>query len=216
MVTNSRLLRLPGIVQLKRLCQSLAALDAVMSPEWEYRYFSFNSRWADEEMMASMRDGSGDEYFILFNSQRAIMKGFAHESPMSPWSNQPERVWPGVLDSVPAEFAEFLTEAAFSMEETTFCIWRRNDDDSWQTGEIQYPEEPDPDGSDDLLFALDGDPESYKEFAENYYERSIDLSAVQSIYQHQPMTIEIAKTLNPEVELESLRSDLEEIEYQFD
>ena len=144
------------------------------------------------------------------------MKGFAHESPMSPWSNQPERVWPGVLDSVPAEFAEFLTEAAFSMEETTFCIWRRNDDDSWQTGEIQYPEEPDPDGSDDLLFALDGDPESYKEFAENYYERSIDLSAVQSIYQHQPMTIEIAKTLNPEVELESLRSDLEEIEYQFD
>jgi len=216
MVTNSRLLRLPGIVQLKRLCQSLAALDAVMSPEWEYRYFSFNSRWADEEMMASMRDGSGDEYFILFNSQGAIMKGFAHESPMSPWSNQPERVWPGVLDSVPAEFAEFLTEAAFSMEETTFCIWRRNDDDSWQTGEIQYPEEPDPDGSDDLLFALDGDPESYKEFAENYYERSIDLSAVQSIYQHQPMTIEIAKTLNPEVELESLRSDLEEIEYQFD
>jgi len=216
MVTNSRLLRLPGIVQLKRLSQSLAALDAVMSPEWEYRYFSFNSRWADEEMMASMRDGSGDEYFILFNSQGAIMKGFAHESPMSPWSNQPERVWPGVLDSVPAEFAEFLTEAAFSMEETTFCIWRRNDDDSWQTGEIQYPEEPDPDGSDDLLFALDGDPESYKEFAENYYERSIDLSAVQSIYQHQPMTIEIAKTLNPEVELESLRSDLEEIEYQFD
>ena len=163
--------------------------------------------------MASMRDGSGDGYFILFNSAGAIMKGFAHESPMSPWSNQPERVWPGVLDGVPAEFAEFLTEPAFSIEETTFCIWRRNEDALWQTGEIQYPDEPDPDGSNDLLFALDGDPETYKEFAESYYECSIDLSAVKCIYEHQPMTVEIARTLNSVAELETLRRDFDEIAY---
>ena len=213
MVTNKLLVSLPGIDHLKRLCQSLATLDAIMSPEWDYRYFSFNSRWAEGEMMASMRDGSGDGYFILFNSRGAIMKGFSHESPMSPWSNQPERVWPGVLDSVPAEFAGFLTEPAFSIEETTFCTWRRNEDASWQTGEIKYPEEPNADGSNDLLFALDGDPETYKEFAEGYYERSIDLSAVKNIYEHQPMTVEIARTLNPVVDLETLRSDFDEIAY---
>jgi hypothetical protein len=64
-----------------------------------------------------------------------------------------------------------------------------------------------------LLFALDGDPETYKEFAESYYECSIDLSVVQSIYEHQPMTVEMAKTLNPAVELENLRSELDEIGY---
>jgi hypothetical protein len=73
---------------LKKLCQSLATLDAIMSPEWEYRYYSFNSKWAEGEMMASMRNGSGDEYFILFNSEGAIMKGFAHESSMSPWAGR--------------------------------------------------------------------------------------------------------------------------------
>jgi hypothetical protein len=27
------------------------------------------------------------------------------------------------------------------MAETTFCIWRRNGDPSWQTGQIEYPDE---------------------------------------------------------------------------
>jgi len=163
--------------------------------------------------MASMRNGSGDEYFILFNPQGAIMKGFAHESSMSPWTADLEPVWPGVLDEVPSEFQEFLTEPAFSMADTTFCIWRRNVDPSWRVGQIEYPEEDDPDGSEDLLFILDGDPGTYREFAEQYYERSIDLSAVADIYQQQPLTEEILKRLNPEVVSENLNSDLEQIGY---
>ena len=163
--------------------------------------------------MASMRNGSGDEYFMLFNSQGAIMKGFAHESSMSPWATDSEQLWPGVLDEVPSEFQEFLTEPAFSMGDTSFCIWRRRVDPSWQVGQIEYPEEDDPDGSEDLLFILDGEPSTYREFAEQYYERSIDLSAVADIYQQQPLTAEICKRLNAEVALENLKSDLEEIGY---
>lgn len=164
--------------------------------------------------MASMRNGSGDEYFVLFNSHGAIMKGFAHESPMSPWASNPEQVWPGVLDQVPNEFAEFLLEPAFSMAEATFCLWRRNADVSWQTGHIAYPEEEDPDGSEDLLFILDGNPTTYREFAEQYYECSIDLGAVKSIYEQQPLTAQIVRGLNPELSLESLGSDLDEIAYR--
>jgi len=68
MVTKNRLATIPNVETLKKLCQSLATLDAIISPDWEYRYYSFNSKWADGEMMASMRNGSGDDYFILFNS----------------------------------------------------------------------------------------------------------------------------------------------------
>jgi len=163
--------------------------------------------------MASMRNGSGDEYFILFNSQGAIMKGFAHESSMSPWASESAQVWPGVLDQVPAEFGEFLTEPAFSMAETTFCVWRRNGDPSWQTGQIEYPDEDDPDGSEDLLFILDGEPETYKEFAEQYYERSIDLSVVTSAYEQETLTPQMIEKLNPEASVESVASDLEQIDY---
>ena len=163
--------------------------------------------------MASMRNGSGDEYFILFNSQGAIMKGFAHESSMSPWATESEQVWRGVLDEVPSEFQEFLTEPAFSMGDTTFCIWRRKVDPSWQVGQIDYPEEDDPDGSEDLLFILDGAPTTYREFAEQYYERPVDLSAVIHVYEQEPLTSEILEVLNPEVSREDLKLDLEQIGY---
>lgn len=69
------------------------------------------------------------------------------------------------------------------------------------------------DGAESLLFVLDGNPSTYQEFAEDYYECSIDLEAVTSIYQHQPLTAEMIKALNPEVSLESLASDLEQIAY---
>jgi hypothetical protein len=216
MVTKNRLATIPNVETLKKLCQSLATLDAIISPEWEYRYYSFNSKWAEGKMMASMRNGSGDDYFILFNSQGAILKGFAHESTMSPWadgSDGSKKVWPGVLDEVPSEFQEFLAEPAFSIDATTFCIWRRIVDPSWHVGEIEYPEEEDPDGSDDLLFILDGEPSTYREFAEQYYERSIDLSAVSHIYEQKLLTSETLETLNAEVSREDLKSDLEEIGY---
>ena len=68
-----------------------------------------------------MRNGSGDEHFIHFNSHGAIMKGFAHESSMSPWATDTGQLWPGVLDDVPSEFHDFLTEPASSI------VWRRSD-----------------------------------------------------------------------------------------
>src|SRR6185369_15285801 len=108
-MASRRLLNiLPDIELLRRLSQSMAMLDAILSPDWEYRYYSFNSNWAPDEMMASMRNGSGDEYFILFNSIGAIIKGFDHESPMSPSASQSQATWPGVLDDVPTEFQGFL------------------------------------------------------------------------------------------------------------
>jgi hypothetical protein len=213
MVLQKRLAALPDIEPLKRLSQSLAMLDAIMSPDWEHRYYSFNSRWGAGEMLASMRDGSGDDYFILFNNHGAIIKGFAHESPMSPYALESGEPWPGVLDEVPGEFHGFLAEPAFSIKDVTFCIWRRHTDPCWQTGRINYPEGDDADGSGDLLSVLDGRPSAYKEFAEEYYEREVDLAAVEHVYGHKPLTDEVIKALNEEVSREDLRSDVEEIGY---
>lgn len=56
MVSQKTLSALPDIESSKRLSQSLAMLDAIMSPEWEYRYYSFNSQWGEGEIKASMRE----------------------------------------------------------------------------------------------------------------------------------------------------------------
>jgi hypothetical protein len=213
MISTRDLSQLPDIDHLQALMQSLAMLDAILSPEWEYRYYSFDAHWDAGEAMASMRDGSGDEMFALFNSAGAIVKGFAHESPMSPYIKNPPTVWPGVLDGVPAAFADFLNEPAFSMSDTTFCIWRTYDGSAWQLGDIEFPEKEDPDGSEDLLAMLDGNPQTYQTWAEYYYERPVSLSAITRIYEHHPLTEGLIAEFNPSLSVRKLVQDIQDIAY---
>ena len=101
MLSSRTLNQLPTIEVLNRLCQSLAMLDAIVCPAWEYRYYSYNAHWDSGEAMASMRNGSGDSYFLLFTPTGAILKGFGADAIMSPYRHTPPQVWPGILDKVP-------------------------------------------------------------------------------------------------------------------
>ena len=58
MVSHKRLLALPEIENLRRLSQSLAMLDAIMSPDWEYRYYSrrLNAERSPEELVADLEE----------------------------------------------------------------------------------------------------------------------------------------------------------------
>jgi len=84
-ISTRNLELLPDVDGLRALLQSLAMLDAILSPEWEYRYYSFNSRWSEGEQMGSMRDGCGNEFFALFNEAGCFFKGFDHEATISPY-----------------------------------------------------------------------------------------------------------------------------------
>jgi len=214
MISSRDLSALPTLEKFKSLAKSLAMLDAIVCPEWEYRYYSFNSRWAAAEEMASMRNGQGDEWFCGFNAHGAFLKGFDHESKMSPWNSENSEVWPGVLGSVPEEFKAFATEPAFSMSNTTFCIWRSARDSKWNSGSIHYPEADDPDGSGWMLAILDGDPSTYKKWAEDYYDQAISLVAVEQIYASTPLTTELVKQVRAQADFAGVLADAKEIGYR--
>jgi hypothetical protein len=155
-----------------------------------------------------MRDGSGDFLFIVFTDAGAWIKGFDHESPMS------RHPWPGVLDAVPFEFADCLSEPAFT-EDATFCLWRLHSDVEWKRGEIDFPsDDPNADGSEALLSPLDGEPETYRAWAEDYYELPVDAAAVRSIFAHMSLTDDIVSVLNPGLTLADLKLDIAEIDYR--
>jgi hypothetical protein len=214
MISTRNTCELPEIDTLNRLTQSLAMLDAIIQRDWESRYYSFNSKWDSHEQMASMRNGEGDSWFCVFSDAGVFLKGFDHKAKMSPWNDGPREVWPGVLDHVPEALAQFASEPAFSMEETTFCIWRLRRDPQWHIGPIPFPEgENDPDGSGRLLSILDGQPATYQQWAEEYYERPVSLAAVQHVYAHKMLTQEVIHTLNPETSLSDLAEDIAEISY---
>src|SRR5215213_3662254 len=143
MISTSSLHALPGIDELKRTCQSIAMLDAIVMDEWDYRYYSFDAQWGDGEMLASMRNGSGDWYYILFNSAGAIIKGFAHESAMARYAVDSGQTWPGVLDQIPPEFEQILNDPAWVVEETTLWIWGKHEDPVLQMGVREFPDHAD-------------------------------------------------------------------------
>lgn len=210
--------QLPSIADLRNLCRSLAMLDAILSPDWEDRYYSFNAGWSDGEETASMRNGSGDEYSIVFSAAGAYVRGFGHESAMSPYGNDGEP-WPGVVDDVPEVFRPFVEEPAFTDEDdvpvVTACLWRGATDDRWQHGVIDFPAgRADPDGAMALFKLLvDRSPEAFQRFAEDYYEVPVDLQAVRDVYALRPLSQKLVSSLSPEVTLSALADDIAEIGY---
>ena len=194
---------------MRRLTQSLAVLDAILCRDWVGRYYSFDSRWAPSQQVASMKDGCGDLWFCLFLAHGACLHGLAHDSPMY----RPGSPWPGILESLPPEFDVFRNEPAFDTSNSSFCIWRRDADDRWTCGVKRFGVGPDPDGSAGLLGILDGAPSTYVEHAASYFEVNVPLAAVEAVYRHDVLTPELVASLNPNVAIEDLRGDLDEIGY---
>ncbi|ACZ83281.1 hypothetical protein [Streptosporangium roseum] len=203
---------LPGVPMLRDLCRSMAVLEAILSPEWESRYHSFDAAWSPREEMASMRNGSGDEYSVVFSAMGAYIRGFDHESVMSPYAN--DGPWPGVLDSVPGVFRHCVEEPAFCDEDgmpiVTACLWREAGDDRRRAGEIEYPDcESDPDGAAHLFGLLVDPPaEAFRRFAEDYYEVPVDLDAVRHVHALRPLTQAVVTALNADLTLRDLAEDL--------
>jgi len=207
--STRNLLQLPGVISLKRLLQSVAMLDAVICPEWEYRHYSFNAKWAAGEMMGSMRNGQGDDFFALFNRHGVFIKGFDHESMVASLRLPSEQFY----RDLPHQFSACCSEPAFSPELVTFCMWRLFEEPEWSRAKITLPPSEDSDGSAHLLAILDCSPETYLRWATEYYESEVSAQAVIAVYEHRALTEEIVAALNPMCSLTSLREDIAEIGY---
>lgn len=209
--------RLPEIETVRRWSQSLAVLDAILSPDRSYRYFTFSAHSSHSDQVAAMQNGSGDEYSIVFTSDGACLRGFDHESEMSPFSQAPPAVWPGVADQVPAEFQRVIVEASArdgGVPAVTVCLWRLAGDAKWRHGPVELPTtDGDPDGADWLFAELDGQPETYRSYALDYFEKEIGLSSIVHVYEHKPLTQEVLSALNPDLSLSDMTDDLHEIDY---
>ncbi|MER5382315.1 hypothetical protein ABT040_18890 [Streptomyces sp. NPDC002688] len=202
---------LPDLPELHDLCLSIAVAEAVLNHGGAYRYYTFGAQGRDGEKWFSMRNGGGDEYDVVFSAAGAYIRGFDHESAMSPYAD--DKVWPGVLDTVPEVFRSAVEEPAFQDEDmpmVTCCLWREKEDDRWRTGRIDFPEgERDPDGSG-WMFAMltERTPQAFRSWAKDYYERPVDLDAVRDIYEQRPLDEDIVRRLNPKISLADVRDEI--------
>ncbi len=206
MISTQDFTALPDAATLQRLCQSLAVLDAINSPDPEYRYYTYNSDWDEQETVFEMNDGEGDQMLVLFRPEGCVINGFLAEY------DQPDKSQ--VTRGLPDAFEEFIFGEPVNSIGTTFCLWY-TPAHGWQTGIVESED----DGSEELLYIFDNNPETYAGWANEYYldetEREpIETEAVAPIYQHQPLTKAAALAINNELDdWTQLATDLEGIGY---
>ncbi|MFD8143273.1 hypothetical protein [Streptomyces sp. NPDC059708] len=196
---------LPDPALLRAHLRALAVLDAAIGDDPRFVLYRFDAAWGPGEEAALMDNGSGDDFSVLFTPAGVLIRGFDHESPMSPYGNDEEQVWPGVIDDVPAALRPLLDEPAFHDEgidapRITACLWQEAGDTVWHTGpSIEFPAgSEDPDGSGHLFGLLtDRSPEAVRAHFEDYYERPVPLDAIRHVLAGRPLTPEIARALNP-------------------
>jgi len=204
---------LPTIPKLIDRTRALATLDLIMSPEWDSRYYAFNSRWAPDEQMASMRNGSGDEWWIVFSKIGwAALKGLGHEYA---WAKGQTNISASLSAVFPPELKEFAVEPAFRWDETNFAYFCLSDSMGWKRANdllsIQNSCET---GEEYLLRHVVGSAQDYVAFVEEYYEKQIPVEIVSAVFALQPITDGIVAGLNSETSLEDISTELfEEIGY---
>lgn len=178
---------LPEPARLRDLTRSLALLDEILCDEAEFRYYSFDPAWRGTSQFASMRDGSGDQWFVWFADAGVVLLGLAHEAPRIE-----------AVENFPDELRYALEEPAFDPKHISFVIWRRATDDRYFTFE-QLNEH---DGSADVLEILDDSPQTYVAWASEYYDCKVDEAAVARIYAQQPLDAETVRLLRRDVDFE--------------
>jgi hypothetical protein len=184
--------------RLEPLTRGLATLDAILQDDWELRYYSFNAKWGKGQRMASMRDGCGDEWFLVFTGDAAFLKGLAHEHPPGDVA--------AIYEGLPAKLRGLRTEPSFSMDDTSYGGWF---DKTWTVRSAPKLAKI----MGEHLAILDGKPKTYRAYAEGYFEAEVPLAAIEHVYAEKPIDQKLIDSINPECKLASLESDLAEIGY---
>lgn len=209
MISTAETALLPDYRKLKNICKAMAVLDSILSPEWQYRYHSYNSVWAENEEFFEMRDGEGVQLLLLFLGDGAVLNGFI--SGQEPADKQK------LFNLLPEKFHEFIYGEPVSSAGTTFCLWQTDGDPNWHTHQLAAALT----ASTVLLSPLDGFPDHYKQWADTYFESngrtgSIPLETVSRIFGLQPLNRAMVLSLSPQFsEWEQLKEDLQEISYQY-
>ncbi|MCX4683881.1 hypothetical protein OG401_06070 [Kitasatospora purpeofusca] len=188
---------LPDPAELRARCRGIALLDSILDPYAPTH--AFVRDWREGVDLATMDNGSGDQYAIVFDPAGVFLYGFDHESDASPWRDEDREHWPGLLDGLPAPLAHYAQTPEFQFEgffDATVCAWRECGAAEWRCGPVEFgPEERD--GAEELFGLLvDAGPEAYAGFAEDYFERPVDRGAVAAVLAGDPLTRRTVESLS--------------------
>lgn len=181
---------------LKTLLRRMAAMDIVLSEKANLRCFFYKIEWRNGVDIAWYENGGGDDIYILFKGEEAIIKGFDHESEVSPHAQETFHIWPGIYDKAPPHLLELLKEEDLVFEDVTFCYWKTSHDAIWQEGETNIPTDID-NGSSWLLECIHKEVEQHYDWIKHYYAIEPDINIIKALFNSDQWKLKDIEALNP-------------------
>lgn len=199
---------------MKELLKKQAILDIMIIPEQEawrrlVRYHRDTDKQCD---VFKLDNGSGDHLYAIFSAQGAILKGFDHESCLSPYQNEEDQPVQGIYDQVPPQLLALL-DGTTEKDEATFCLWQLSGHTGWQRSQIILPDacwqaeeqRPDDGGQALLLSYIFANAEEWYQWASIYYELSEEAwDAAELLYENSEITSSMVSDLNPDRDYDTI------------
>lgn len=118
--------------ELRLALKASATLDIEVCDEEFLRCFTYTENWAPGFDVATYENGGGDDIIFVIQGDSILIKGFDHESEVSPHAQDEYGVWPGMYEGAPHDLLSVLDDDTFEVEDVTFCYWRLEIGD-WRT-----------------------------------------------------------------------------------
>ena len=173
-----------GPKQLMCALRSAAIIEAMMTDEDWLRRFHFTENWKIGIDMANFSNGSGDDMYILSGNSGVIIKGFDHESDVSPYMRDDHSPWPGMYDGVPDDLMRYMDDASICNQDVTFLHWFSFDSNEWRRGPVEFPNGI-TDGSEWMIPLIPLTAEDYIRDAANYFEgveQKVQISVIRKYF----------------------------------
>lgn len=174
---------------LRQSLKATADLEVMLNEDEGLRCYGFDPSWQEGVELATFTNGSGDDFVVLFYKNNVLIKGFDHESEVSPHAQKEYTFWPGMYEGVPKEIMSLLDDESLMKDDVTFCCWLLDGDKEWQSGPVSFNDEDD--GSGWLLGMIHFNMGQFTEWANDYYEqdaKQISIDQIETAY---------GKQLNP-------------------
>ncbi len=217
---KSKYTQLTNEEELKKILLCQAVLDIVMTDEEDswLRLINYYKNYNDDVDMVKIDNGSGDHMYIMFSKHGTIIKGFDHESELSPYANDEGNIAKGIYDFVPDELMNLLSDESVERDDVTFCIWRSKNDPLWKKGKDLVSEgyKYGVDGEVFLLGFIFDTAESWLDWAKDYFEEDAEklhLSFVKNVYDLKIEKKEIEKMIDQDRDIEKVIDELKQIGY---
>lgn len=198
MPTKTLLASLPFPALMKERFRAFAMLDVILAPD--LRSFEYHPNWAKggrKEVVGAYKDGSGNELFVWFTKDGAVMRGFDHDLPATK----------NAFEGLPAKLARAATEPAFG-DEVTFVCWAKGKEGDWACGKA-----PKKDGSNELLGFF---RPNFAKWAAETYETELDGHVLDRIWKGLPLDrIAIAK-LNSDYDEKAIKKEAKLLGWKVD